>query len=498
MQQSIHLGISDMLVPREAVGLPRLHTAEEPSVRFDDILNRHLSAERENRPGNPPERPETRYEEPAARQDDRMRVDREGPAGREERDGHDMRVDARRASENDRPSDMKDKESDARRASENDRPSDMKDKESDARRASVDAGRKEVGADFTGRKKADDVGDKEALLPGTRKSSETLRENQAMRKKTGMRDDEGWSQLLQRLEVVQSRAAIYAEGSRELRDVKAALAETRDVLQSRGGRTDRALLDALGERLRELAKRIEAGQMGGREARQAPLGDEIQRIADMVTRLARRTDRAVAQGLREEPDQQQPRSALLERTIVSHGLNGRDQVENSSPKDGNSSAFGFQFAKNAQGADKNAHAAPLPRQNPLFEEQLQSLVRNARVVVQDAKNGSFQMRLYPESLGRVNVSLGLEQGTITGRFLVETVEARQALVGQLEDIRQRLAESGISVGEFQVNVRGDERYARQSSRDYLPPPLSGTPVEANGRYELQSVRHHDGFIDVTI
>jgi flagellar hook-length control protein FliK len=108
------------------------------------------------------------------------------------------------------------------------------------------------------------------------------------------------------------------------------------------------------------------------------------------------------------------------------------------------------------------------------------------------------MRLYPETLGRVNVHLGLEQGTITGRFLVETAEARQVLVEHLADIRDRLSESGISVGEFQVNVRGEERHARQSERDVPRMPLPGVTVEAGGIYEQHSIRLHDGYIDVTI
>lgn len=421
---------------------------------------------------------ETRHEEPVAVQDDRMRVDREGPSGRDERTDSDMKSITRRE--------------DAR-----DKQSDIKNKETDARREAAEPGRRETGVDSPGRKKAEEASNRGAILPGARKAAGVLRENQAVRRKTGPGDEESVARLQQRLDAVESLLARSTQGGRELRDVRVALADVRDVLQSRGGRADRDLLNALGERLRELAKRIEIGQASGRDARPAPVRDEIQRIADMVNRLAKRTDRPGAQGRLEEAEQQ-PRTASVDRVMVSQGFGGKDQADSSSPKDGNSSAFSFQFSKGAQGADRSAHAAPLPRQNPLFEEQLQSLVRNARVVVQDAKNGSFQMRLYPESLGRVNVSLGLEQGTITGRFLVETVEARQALVEQLADIRERLAESGISVGEFQVNVRGDERHTRQSAREGLRPPDSGAPVEAGGKYEMQAIRRHDGYIDVTI
>ncbi len=478
MQQSIHLRISDILAPRDAGGeFSRPRAAEEPSVRFDDILNRQLSAEREERAGIPPEGSVTLHTEPAALQDDRMRVDREGPAGRDRAD----EVDGKSL---------------ARRKDEHDTSSRIDNRESDARRETVETGRRD--ADAAARKKAEDEGTREAMLPGTRKAPGALRDDRAALKRTGTSDDEARSKLLQRLEFVLSMPASLAEGSRELRDLKALIAEAKDLLQSRDGRTDRALMDALAGRLREFAKRIETGHAGGREARLAPLRDEIHRIADMVSRLTRKTERPGTQGRPEEGDSKQSRPAVIERVMVPHVQNGREQAESSSSRDGNSSAFSFQFSKSAQGADKQMGTAPLPRQNHLFEEQLQSLVRNAKVVVHDAKNGSFQMRLYPESLGRVNVSLGLDQGTISGRFLVETVEARQALVEQLAEIRERLAESGISVGEFQVDVRGDERYARQSAHEGPVPPVSGAPVEAGEKYEIQTVRRHDGFIDVTI
>ena len=480
MQQSIHLRIPDISAPREAaVDFQRPRSTVEPSLRFDDVLTRQLSTEREEFSGNSRDMSETRHEGPVAVQDDRMRVDREGPSGRDERTDSDMKSMTRRE-------DVRDKQSD------------IKNKETDARREAAEPGRRETGVDSPDRKKAEEASGREAILPGARKAAGMLRENQAVRRKTGPGDEESVSRLQQRLDAVESLLARSTQGGREFRDVRAALADVRDVLQSRGGRADRDLLNALGERLRELAKRVEIGQASGRDARLAPVRDEIQRIADMANRLAKRSDRPGAQGRLEDADQQQPRTAPVDRVIVSQGFGGKDQADSSSPKDGNSSAFGFQFSKGAQGADRSTHATPLPRQNPLFEEQLQSLVRNARVVVQDAKNGSFQMRLYPESLSRVNVSLGLEQGTITGRFLVETVEARQALVEQLADIRERLAESGISVGEFQVNVRGDERHTRQSAREGLRLPDSGAPVEAGGKYEMQAVRRHDGYIDVTI
>ena len=116
MQQSIHLRIPDISAPREAaVDFQRPRSTVEPSLRFDDVLTRQLSTEREEFSGNSRDMSETRHEGPVAVQDDRMRVDREGPSGRDERTDSDMKSMTRREDVRDKQSDIKNKETDARR-----------------------------------------------------------------------------------------------------------------------------------------------------------------------------------------------------------------------------------------------------------------------------------------------------------------------------------------------------------------------------------------------
>jgi flagellar hook-length control protein FliK len=88
-----------------------------------------------------------------------------------------------------------------------------------------------------------------------------------------------------------------------------------------------------------------------------------------------------------------------------------------------------------------------------FYEQLQQIIDKAKITVHDSKNGSFIFRLNPKELGSVNVNIGLEQGIVKGKFLVETNEAKELLIQNLDFVKTQLEESGISVGEFQVNVK---------------------------------------------
>ena len=136
----------------------------------------------------------------------------------------------------------------------------------------------------------------------------------------------------------------------------------------------------------------------------------------------------------------------------------------------------------------------------LFDEQLQSLMQGARVAVRDGRNASMELRLHPESLGRLNVKLALEEGTLIGRFLVESAEARDAILERITAIRQELAGSGISVGEFQVNVRDERgRFVREETGGSVSHMLhKEQAAAASGVYEIGSAIAHDGAIDVII
>jgi flagellar hook-length control protein FliK len=124
------------------------------------------------------------------------------------------------------------------------------------------------------------------------------------------------------------------------------------------------------------------------------------------------------------------------------------------------------------------------------------LMQQARITVRDARNGSFVMNLYPETLGKVNVNLGLEEGVLVGRFLVDSHEAREAMMESVDRLLAQLADAGIEVGSFQVNVRGERDRLVQDLQGYLSENRRRIEHEGRGEYEVQSTRSHDGLIDV--
>jgi flagellar hook-length control protein FliK len=133
-------------------------------------------------------------------------------------------------------------------------------------------------------------------------------------------------------------------------------------------------------------------------------------------------------------------------------------------------------------------------------EHMNHIIDNARVVVRDSRNGSFSVRLYPRELGSMNVSLGLENGIVHGKFLVESPEARDLLMGSLDQIRQRLADSGIAVGEFRVDVndrRGRRSGDAESEESYTVAPAQNRE-EIAVEYETNAKPYHDGHINLVI
>lgn len=134
-----------------------------------------------------------------------------------------------------------------------------------------------------------------------------------------------------------------------------------------------------------------------------------------------------------------------------------------------------------------------------FQQQFNEIVQRAQVVVRDSRNGSFNMKLYPRQLGSVTVNLGLEQGVLTGRFLVESGDAKNLLLENLDAVREHLEEAGVEVGEFEVNVR--DQHQAHSDRDDLPEAAfkQGTDLkEEHSQYDISAAPVHNGAINVVI
>jgi flagellar hook-length control protein FliK len=68
------------------------------------------------------------------------------------------------------------------------------------------------------------------------------------------------------------------------------------------------------------------------------------------------------------------------------------------------------------------------------------------------RNGEVRLRLSPPELGSLRIELRVEMGVMTARVEAETPETRSLLLDGLPQLRERLAEQGVRVERFDVDL----------------------------------------------
>jgi flagellar hook-length control protein FliK len=113
----------------------------------------------------------------------------------------------------------------------------------------------------------------------------------------------------------------------------------------------------------------------------------------------------------------------------------------------------------------------LSRVTPTVAEQLASgVLARAEITTQEGRT-DFHLRLQPPELGPVSVHLSTSAQGITARLVVQEESARQLIQSQLESLRQRLAESGVSLGRCDVSRDGSgSQDPRQQAAPSAPAP----------------------------
>ena len=114
-------------------------------------------------------------------------------------------------------------------------------------------------------------------------------------------------------------------------------------------------------------------------------------------------------------------------------------------------------------------------------DQMRLIQRVARAIEVAPQNGGLlRLRLRPPELGAVRLEVALRRGKMTARIETETTQARNVLLDQLPQLRERLEGQGIHVERFDVEVgprdQGDtpsnsshtEETYRSASRENRP------------------------------
>ena len=167
----------------------------------------------------------------------------------------------------------------------------------------------------------------------------------------------------------------------------------------------------------------------------------------------------------------------------------------------------FSFSKDSAQSKSDLSAIKADRQpvksDGLFKDQINNLINKARVTISDKSNGTINLKMYPERLGSVTVNLGLENGILNGKFLVDSKEAKDMLLSQFDSLKERLLEEGIDLGSFSVDVRSGEsshsNYKESKELyDALTAPAIHNAADEYSNISSQSGQYYDGSINLVM
>jgi flagellar hook-length control protein FliK len=96
-------------------------------------------------------------------------------------------------------------------------------------------------------------------------------------------------------------------------------------------------------------------------------------------------------------------------------------------------------------------AAPAPADPSAIADQL---VRGAFLRT-SGDSSEVRLKLVPETLGDLSVKLSVESGNVTAHVVAETSEARDALVAAQPQLTKSLAEAGLKLTGFTVDLSGN-------------------------------------------
>lgn len=95
--------------------------------------------------------------------------------------------------------------------------------------------------------------------------------------------------------------------------------------------------------------------------------------------------------------------------------------------------------------------------NPVdTRQQIRMVNRVARAVESTPPGQPVRIRLNPPELGALRIEIRIDKGAMTAKIEAETEVARQLLTENLPQLKERLAESNITIEKFEIELLGKE------------------------------------------
>lgn len=118
------------------------------------------------------------------------------------------------------------------------------------------------------------------------------------------------------------------------------------------------------------------------------------------------------------------------------------------------SAPAFAAAVTTASAPGPQAPAPAASPNPVDPQSVIEQVVKGIVMRNFGTTSELRMRLQPEHLGDVSLKLTVTGNTISANIVAQNADVRDMLLGNQQQLARTLAEAGLSLGKFSVDVSG--------------------------------------------
>jgi len=95
--------------------------------------------------------------------------------------------------------------------------------------------------------------------------------------------------------------------------------------------------------------------------------------------------------------------------------------------------------------------------------------------IKEGGKTTMKVNLHPEELGKMEITLTMEDGKLSGKILLDNREIRQIFTERLEELSNTLKSSNIQIGKFEVGVgdQGEGNQGRQENKHQMQNPFRG-------------------------
>lgn len=193
-----------------------------------------------------------------------------------------------------------------------------------------------------------------------------------------------------------------------------------------------------------------AGQVQAAQAQPAPAphyAAPTQSPSQLFTRLLN----VIAQSAGEHASGQDGKHG----TQFAFGKNGNVQIHHAQSANSGITAPAFTTAVTTASASSAQPSASAPAATAVVDPQsvIEQVVKG--IVLRNAGSTSeLRMRLQPEHLGDVSLKLTVTGNTVAASVIAQNADVRDMLLGNQQQLARTLAQAGLTLGKFSVDVSG--------------------------------------------